>query len=1813
MSQPNAGDTSALIGGSFTETHPNTNDFYVALNGGIYGGTTAGQTNTASPANQLTTTTTTLDGNDYVSKIKIVHADDFGQSVTNENVSPTTSYQYVKPYTPATPTVDNPVFGAVNVTINKNSSETDGLEYAIFEVSQNKYVQANGSLGASAIWQTLGTSFGQWGFTSGTSGQVTVSGLANDSYTYQFKTVSRNTSDTLHAASSESALSGGASSANQSPVIVLGVIGQTTDGTKYVTINYTGSDLESENADMITAQYSVNGTNWFSMTEKAGVGSDGTVGLTFARTGTAHDLMWDVDADFPNSEDSTVYIRLQANDGTTSGAIVTSDPFTVDIKNPVTSAATAVQNADSGFVTITYTLGDLSNSTVEIDISEDGGANWTVVDTSLTGEVGDNIAPGTDKVIIWNALADFANQEQSDLRVQVRAIDNFGNVGANTSSSNFDLDTKAPSVSNVTAVQDAGLNTVTINYDLVDGHNSTVTIAISEDNGLTWGVATSTLAGDVGTGVSSGAGKIVTWNAATDFPNREQSGMKVRVQATDTFANASGDVASSAFAIDTRAPVISNVSAAQTISTDNVVFTYDLADSGLSTVALDISDDSGATWAVVDTSVVGQVGAGISAGNNKTITWSAGVDAPGVDLGSFRVRVRGIDPYQNSSSNVSSIDFALDTLAPAVNVVSDVILQPQAGDSSILVGGSFTETNPNTNSFYLNLNNAGYAGATAGTVNTATPANQLVTVGATLDGNDYVSAVKIEHTDDFAHLGANENTGVAPSKKFVKPYTPATPNVSNPQNNSVDVLVVPYILEAAGLEYAIYESTTDSYVQADGSLGLAEQWQTTAVWGTTTVIGLSSPVANYNFRVKSRNISDLSNALSSESDFSNVGAISNTAPSISFISVAQELSSNYVLIDYTGTDSQNDTNNLTAFEYSVDNVAWNTMTENTDVGSDGTTDLLFNSVGTEYLFAWDTGADLPNFGDATVYVRLQSNDGLTDSNLATSSAFSVDTLGPVITNIRTSQAPGSHTVTILYDLADDTAGNNTIDLVLSDDSGSTWTVPLSTLAGDIGAGVSAGVNRTVTWNAGVDFNNQENSTMRVSVQGTDSFDNLGGVALSSDFTVDTDVPVASAVSATQTIGTGNVVINYTIADLSAGGLTTNFELSQNNGVTWDVVATNFSGEIGAAQTTGTKTFTWNAGVDFAGQFESDMKARVRALDYFGNQGIYSVSPAFTLDTKAPSMANISGSQTLGTSLVDIGYDLSDDSDISDVGLQISQDGGLTWNVATGSATGDVDDLAEKGVGNLIVWNAGVDFAGHDSSNLRVQLIGTDDFGNISLAYESADFAVDTASPIGLAGLSKFASTDTSVTLVWSAATDANFDHYELWYGNNQSDVQTRSGSASSWAVAQDVELSNALTISTVISGITLNSDLYVKIWAVDEFGHEATTGDINVFEASEPVIIEGTGGPSGALDTVAPRQPVLQPVSTPTNQTVITISGLTSPLAQVDLYDGEVLLSRFGNASDFHGIFSQEFNFAEGVHRLIARAIDSAGNVSEPSAQISFEVDVTAPDRPIIANLNNIEITESKPMVVGSAEANATIELVIDGDEAVTVPADSAGNWRYLLPDELALSMGTHQITARATDLAGNIGQSSVWLFSVVRTAEAISEVAPIVIPGQPEVLPLVIPIVAPLSPIAQIIQEEAQATELSSLPTPVVELAAAVHGRNLEFSGQALPDSDVVVYIHSSQALIYQTKSDQNGDWNVVHSQDVTELSPGEHSIYAVAIDPEANVKSSRGQVSIFTVEKNIWVTLFGYLNLQTTLITLGVLLLSLVWLYRMRKGGKI
>ncbi len=83
---------------------------------------------------------------------------------------------------------------------------------------------------------------------------------------------------------------------------------------------------------------------------------------------------------------------------------------------------------------------------------------------------------------------------------------------------------------------------------------------------------------------------------------------------------------------------------------------------------------------------------------------------------------------------------------------------------------------------------------------------------------------------------------------------PSLPLLANASNNSLTVTLIAESPDPnpAYTTYSIYCTTTSQYVQANGSLGVTEVYQTMSVWSTTTVTGLTAST-NYCFYAKAKN------------------------------------------------------------------------------------------------------------------------------------------------------------------------------------------------------------------------------------------------------------------------------------------------------------------------------------------------------------------------------------------------------------------------------------------------------------------------------------------------------------------------------------------------------------------------------------------------------------------------------------------------------------------------------------------------------------------------------------------------------------------------------------------------------------------------------------------------------------------------------------------------------------------------------------------------------------------------------------------------
>ena len=81
---------------------------------------------------------------------------------------------------------------------------------------------------------------------------------------------------------------------------------------------------------------------------------------------------------------------------------------------------------------------------------------------------------------------------------------------------------------------------------------------------------------------------------------------------------------------------------------------------------------------------------------------------------------------------------------------------------------------------------------------------------------------------------------------------PTAPTVNTPTGSSLNVSIGGVDGNSATTAYAIQETTSGNYVQANGSLAASAVWQTSSTWSSIAVIGLSS-ATTYTFQVKARN------------------------------------------------------------------------------------------------------------------------------------------------------------------------------------------------------------------------------------------------------------------------------------------------------------------------------------------------------------------------------------------------------------------------------------------------------------------------------------------------------------------------------------------------------------------------------------------------------------------------------------------------------------------------------------------------------------------------------------------------------------------------------------------------------------------------------------------------------------------------------------------------------------------------------------------------------------------------------------------------
>ena len=161
---------------------------------------------------------------------------------------------------------------------------------------------------------------------------------------------------------------------------------------------------------------------------------------------------------------------------------------------------------------------------------------------------------------------------------------------------------------------------------------------------------------------------------------------------------------------------------------------------------------------------------------------------------------------------------------------------------------------------------------------------------------------------------------------------------------------------------------------------------------------------------------------------------------------------------------------------------------------------------------------------------------------------------PAVTNVSFTQQPGTRLVSVSYDLA---GGTCNVSLLVSNDNGATYNVPVKSVTGAVGNGVTSGTGKRIIWDAGTDWAGQYSNQIKVRVRAWDMSSDAGmtfapipgGTYQMGNLIGDSDITNAGTVSVTlspfymavhlttkaqwDTVRTWAAANGYT--DLAAGG------------------------------------------------------------------------------------------------------------------------------------------------------------------------------------------------------------------------------------------------------------------------------------------------------------------------------------------------------------------------------------------------------------------------------------------------------------------------------------------------------------------------------------------------------------------------------------------------------------------------------------------------------------------------------------------------------
>ncbi|MEW5562070.1 BapA/Bap/LapF family large adhesin [Enterobacter asburiae] len=309
------------------------------------------------------------------------------------------------------------------------------------------------------------------------------------------------------------------------------------------------------------------------------------------------------------------------------------------------------------------------------------------------------------------------------------------------------------------------------------------------------------------------------------------------------------------------------------------------------------------------------------------------------------------------------------------------------------------------------------------------------------------------------------------------------------------------------------------------------------------------------------------------------------------------------------------------------------------------------------------------------------------------------------------------------------------------------------------------------------------------------------------------------------------------------------------------------------------------------------------------------------------------------------------------------------------------------------------------------------------------------------------------------------------------------------------------------------------------------------------------------IDTVAPLVPTLSSVvdDNPgnvgplvngqlTNDTTPTLNGRGEAGATVTVYSdgvavGSALVDGTGNWSVTTSALGN------GSHVLTISQKDPAGNISGLTGGFTVNVDAVPPAAPVISSVadntapvigvvaNGGVTNETHPTLSGTAEGGATITLYNGSTLLGTTTANALGVWTFT--PGTALTAGTWNITATATDAAGNTGPAS-------------------------DVRSFTVDITAPNAPVI--------ATVFDYQGTVTGNLGNGATTDDLRPTISGTSEANATVKIYDNGTLLATVTANGSGAWSYTPTVD---LPQGSHVLTATATDAAGNLSGTSGSVS--------------------------------------------